>query len=158
VARAILNRRLSFRSRAAPNIIVEFNHIIIPAADKRAAAHFLARVLGLKTTYGPGEQIRLQTGHGLTLDFADFSSALALQCAFMVTESEFDAVLVRLRSEAIDYFASFDGEGRGQINRRHGGRGIYFDGPDRHLFELIEQTDTSAPKGRIKALAIKYAY
>jgi catechol 2,3-dioxygenase-like lactoylglutathione lyase family enzyme len=25
----------------------------------------------------------------------------------------------------------------GQISRRYGGRGVYFDDPDRHLFELM---------------------
>ena len=43
----------------------------------------------------------------------------------------------------------------GEINWRDGSRCIYFDDPDGHLFELIEQLDASATDSRIKAVAIK---
>ena len=152
------DRRKCLRSEAASNIAVEINHIVIPSADKRAAARVLAQVLGLEIDAGHGEVVRIQTVDGLTLDFADASIALVLQCAFLLTNDEFDAALARIRSESIAYFARFDGQGPGRINRRRGGRGIYFDSPDHHLFELIEQGGTAARGNRIKAIAVKYAY
>src|SRR5215472_13104119 len=138
------DRRGCLRSKAASNIAVEINHIVIPSADKRAAARALATVLGLEIESSAVELIRIRTSDGLALDFTDSGAALALQCAFLLTNAEFDAAVERIRGKAIDYFARFNGEGPGLINHRRGGRGVYFDSPDHHLFELIEQNDASA--------------
>jgi hypothetical protein len=143
---------------AASNIAVEINHIVIPSADKRAAARALANILGLEIEYSAGEMVRTRTSDGLALDFIDSGAAVALQCAFLLTDAEFDAAVGRIRSEAIDYFARFDGEGPGLINYRRGGRGVYFDSIDRHLFELIEENETPPRANRIRAIAVKYAY
>lgn len=151
-------RQMCLRSRAALKIAIEVNHIVIPSADKSAAARVLAGVLGLEIERCPRELVRIRTSDGLTLDFADLGAALALQCAFLLTNDEFDAALARIRAESIAHFARFDGEGPGRINHRGGGRGVYFEGPDRHLFELIEQSEAAASGNRIKAIAVKYAY
>jgi catechol 2,3-dioxygenase-like lactoylglutathione lyase family enzyme len=143
------------RSETALNIAVEVNHIVIPAKDKRATAELLACVLGLEVGGCSGEFVRIRGSNGLTLDFSEFNACGAFQCAFLVSDVEFDAALSRINRGAINFYAQFDRTGLREINRRDGGRCIYFDDPDGHLFELIEQLDASAIDSRVKALAIK---
>jgi catechol 2,3-dioxygenase-like lactoylglutathione lyase family enzyme len=158
LARAMPDVGACWRSETALNIAVEVNHIVIPAKDKRATAGLLAYVLGLEVEGDSAQFVRIRTGNGLTLDFSEPKPCCALQCAFLVSDAEFDAALSRISSGTINFYAAFGGKGRGEINRLHGGRGIYFDDPNGHLFELIEQPDASALDSRIKAVAIKCTY
>ncbi len=144
------------RAKTALKIAVEVNQIVIPAKDKRAAAGLLAYILGLEVEGVSSRFVRIRKGDGLTLDFSEPTAWHGLlQCAFLVSRAEFDDVLSRLNRGGINFYAAFDGKGRGEINRLHDGRGIYFDDPDGHLFELIERLGASAPDSRIKAVAIK---
>jgi catechol 2,3-dioxygenase-like lactoylglutathione lyase family enzyme len=143
------------RSETALNIAVEVNRIVIPAKDKRATAALLAYVLGLKVEADAGHFVRIRGSDGLTLDFSQPTACWAFQCALLVSDAEFDDALSRIHSGAIDFYAGFDRTGRGEINHLHGARHIYFDDPNGHLFELIEQLDASATSSRIKAVAIK---
>jgi catechol 2,3-dioxygenase-like lactoylglutathione lyase family enzyme len=143
------------RSETALDVAVEVNHIVIPAKDKRATAELLAYVLGLEVEGCFGEFVRIRGSNGLTLDFSEFNACWAFQCAFLVNGVEFDAALSRIDSGAIHFYAEFDRTGFGKINWRDGSRCIYFEDPDGHLFELIEQLDESASESRIKAVAIK---
>ena len=143
------------RSKTALNIAVEVNHIEIPAKDKRATAELLAYVLGLEVEGRFGESVRILQSNGLTLEFSECNACWAFQCAFLIDDAEFDAALSRINSGAIQFYAEFDRTGFGDINSRDGCRCIYFDDPNGHLFELIEQLDESASESRIKAVAIK---
>ncbi len=135
-------------------IAVEINHIVVPAIDQLATAEFLAHILGLEVQDGRS----VRSIDGLTLDFIEpQSSACVFQCAFLLSGAEFDATLARIRRAGIDFYATFDGKGRGELNRQHGARGIYFNDPDNHLFELIEQINASACDASIKAVAIKFS-
>ncbi len=143
------------RSETALNIAVEVNHIAIPAKDKRATAELLAFVLGLEVDGCVGEFIRIRERNGLTLDFCGSNACWAFQCAFLLSDVEFDAALSRINSGAINFYAEIDRAGFGEINRRDGSRCIYFDDPDGHLFELIEELDASATDSCLRAVAIK---
>lgn len=143
------------RSETAWNVAVEVNHIVIPAEDTRATAGLLAHVLGLEVEADSGEFVRIRTIDGLTIDFSEPKSCWAFQCAFLVSDAEFDAALSRINSGTINFYSAFDGTGRGEINHLHGGRCIYFDDAGGHLFELIEQPAASVTESRIKAVAIK---
>jgi len=116
---------------------IELNHIIVYAKDKRASARFLADVLGLTPEPDWGGFVPLQTGNGVTLDFAEADTVRAQHCAFLVSDGAFDAALERVRRAKIRFFAEFDGSGEGEINHLYGGRGFYFRDPNGHLFELI---------------------
>ena len=130
---------------------VEVNHIVIPASDYRATAELLACVLGLEVQ-DDGRFVSVRSADVLALDFSEpQNSVCVLQCAFLMSGAEFDAALERIRRAGIDFYSSFDGKGRGEWNLQHGGRGIYFNDPDNHLFELIEQ------RSSIKAVAIKFS-
>ena len=146
------------RRRTASNVGVEVNHIVIPAQDQRATARFLAYVLGLEAESDSRQFVRLRSCNGLTLEVSELTACGAFQCALLVTGAEFKAALDRIIDASINFFAAFDRTGRGEINREHGERSIYFDDPDGHLFELIEQADESGRENRIKAVAIKYRY
>ena len=155
LALAMPDPGICWRPRAAPSIAIEVNHIVIPAKDKHASAQLLAYILGLEVEEESGQSVRVRRRDGLTLDFSEPQGCLALQCALLVSETEFDAALSRISSAAIKFSASFDGKGCGEVNLVHGGRGIYFDDPDGHLFELIEELDVSA-ESSVRAVAIKW--
>lgn len=125
---------------------VELNHMIIPAKDKRASARFLADILGLAVGPDWGHFVPLNTGNGVTLDFAEADEIRPMHCAFLVSEVEFDAALQRVRQAGVTFCANFDDSGRGEINHLYGGRGFYFHDPDGHLFELITRPYGATPE------------
>jgi catechol 2,3-dioxygenase-like lactoylglutathione lyase family enzyme len=55
-----------------------------------------------------------------------------------VSDDVFDRALERIRADGIPYWAG-PGHTPGEINTNHGGRGVYFDDPSGHHFELITQ-------------------
>ncbi|HEV8028036.1 MAG TPA: VOC family protein [Stellaceae bacterium] len=126
---------------------VALNHIIVHAKDRWASARFLAGILGLAAGPAWGPFVPVRTANGVTLDFADARDFRPQHCAFLVSEEEFDAALARIKAAGVGFYASFDGTGRGEINRLYGGRGVYFDDPDGHLFELITQPYGAVPEG-----------
>jgi catechol 2,3-dioxygenase-like lactoylglutathione lyase family enzyme len=125
---------------------VELNHTIVPAADKWASAKFLAAILGLEAGPEWGPFVPLRLANGVTLDFADSASLRPQHYAFLLGEAEFDAALARLESAGAAFYASFDRSGRGEINHLYGGRGVYFDDPNGHLFELITRPYGPVPE------------
>ena len=128
-------------------IAVEVDHIVVPARDPRATAELLAYILGLEVQGGA----IVRSGDGLALDVSESRHCYAFQCAFLLSGAEFDAALVRIRRARIDFYATFDGKGPGELNLQHGARGLYFNDSDNHLFELIEH------RSPIKAVAIKFS-
>ena len=66
------------------------------------------------------------------------SEPISLQhFAFLISEAEFDAALPRVRKLAKQIWADPARKQPGRINHHFGGRGVYFEDPDGHLFELI---------------------
>jgi catechol 2,3-dioxygenase-like lactoylglutathione lyase family enzyme len=122
---------------------VELNHTIVPARDARASAEWLARVLGLEAGETTGHFVPVVLGNGVTLDFASVGEGRevpGIHYAFLVSEEEFDAIFGRVREEGITYYADPGGKRPGEINHNHGGRGVYFVGPEEgHYYEVITQ-------------------
>lgn len=117
---------------------VDFNHTIIGSRDKRVAASFLADVLGLPepTPFGPFMVVQLD--NGVSLDFIQHGGHIeSAHYAFLITETDFDAVLGRLRSQNVTYFADPGHRKAGEINTDDGGRGLYFADPSGHNLEVI---------------------
>ena len=125
---------------------VELNHTVIPAKDKWQSAKFLSEILALPAgpQWGPFVPIRLT--NGVTLDFVDSGGFEHHHYAFLVGDAEFDAALARILAANIDFYADFNLDGRGRINRLYGGRGFYFQDPNGHLFELITQPYGAVPE------------
>lgn len=125
---------------------VALDHTIVAAKDRWQSARFLADILGL--TAGPewAHFVPVRTGNGVTLDFVDSSDVRSRHFAFLVGEAEFDASLARLKAADAAFHAGFDGSGPGEINRHYGGRGVYFRGPESHLYEIITRPYGTAPE------------
>jgi len=116
---------------------IELDHTIVPAHDKEASARFFAELFGLSYDGPVAHFAPVRVNDRLTLDFDDRDSFEPQHYAFKVSEAEFDAIFGRIRARGIAY-----GSGPGrmddmQINRRRGGRGVYFRDPNGHAYELL---------------------
>lgn len=118
---------------------VELNHTIVHARDKQASAEFLGEILGLEVGAPYGPFIPVATNNGVTLDFAnsDQDPIATQHYAFLVSEQEFDSIFERIQQAGLAYYAEPGHRGPGQINRRDGGRGVYFPDPDGHAMEIL---------------------
>ena len=116
------------------------NHTIVPAHDKEASARFFARIFGLKYQGPAGHFAPVQVNDTLTLDFDNSDQFEHHHYAFHVSDAEFDAVLERVKAEAIPYGSGPFSREDMQLNTRRGGRGVYFDDPDGHILELLTRT------------------
>jgi catechol 2,3-dioxygenase-like lactoylglutathione lyase family enzyme len=122
---------------------IQLNHFIIAARDKKASAEFLAGVLGLAVPppWGPFQPL---TVGDVSLDFEDAAQVRPMHVAFLVSDADFDAAHRRLQDAGVATYADPFRSQPGEINHLYGGRGVYFDDPDGHYFELI-----TAPYGPV---------
>jgi catechol 2,3-dioxygenase-like lactoylglutathione lyase family enzyme len=126
---------------------VELNHTIVAARDKKAAAEFLAGILGLQVGPPFGPFLPVETSNGVTLDFADRDPAdiVSQHYAFLVSEADFDAIFGRIQQAGITYYADPGHHQPGAINHDDGGRGTYFADPNGHNLEIITRPYGSGP-------------
>lgn len=117
----------------------KLNHTIVHSTDSRASAAFVAELMGFEppARYGPFQVV--ETGNEVSLDFidADPDDIAPQHYAFLVTEEEFDEVFGRIQAQGLTWWADPGQTRAGEINRNDGGRGCYFEAPDRHLLEII---------------------
>lgn len=120
---------------------IQLDHTIVHARDALASATFLADLLDLPppVRFGPFQAVQLD--NGVTLDYLDYPQAegelLVEHYAFLVSETEFDAIFERIRERALPYWADPGRSHPGRINHRDGGRGVYWEEPNGHLLEII---------------------
>jgi catechol 2,3-dioxygenase-like lactoylglutathione lyase family enzyme len=117
---------------------IQLNHTIVAAHDKRASADFFAEVLGLSEPAPFGPFMTVKADNGVTLDFLDREGEIVPQhYAFLVSESDFDQVLGRIRERGLRYWADPHHHDADEINTRDGGRGLYFEDPNGHNLEIL---------------------
>jgi catechol 2,3-dioxygenase-like lactoylglutathione lyase family enzyme len=117
---------------------VELNHTIVSCRDQQRSATFLTEILGLPAATRFGHFLVVQADNGVSLDYSETRGDIAAQhYAFLVGESEFDAAFGRIRDRGLTYWADPGRSRPGEINRRDGGRGLYFEDPDGHLMEIL---------------------
>jgi catechol 2,3-dioxygenase-like lactoylglutathione lyase family enzyme len=117
---------------------VQLNHTIVHSHDKAASARFLTELLGLPEPEPFGPFMVVQAANDVTLDFVDTDGAIPAQhYAFLVTDADFDVIFGRIRERGIPYWADPRHHQPGEINRRDGGRGLYFDDPNGHNLEIL---------------------
>jgi catechol 2,3-dioxygenase-like lactoylglutathione lyase family enzyme len=124
-------------------VAVQLNHTIVSAYDKQESAAFLAEVLGVgpPTSFGPFLVVTLD--NGVSLDFLDGfgldgnGGVHPQHYAFLVTETEFDEILGRIRARGLPYWADPGQTRPGEINTNDGGRGVYWEDPGGHMLEII---------------------
>ena len=115
------------------------NHTIVWCRDQQKSARFLSEILGLPPPRRFAHFLVVDLANDVSVDYyEEKDDPIALQhLAFLVDESEFDAALARVRERTKEIWADPAKREPGRINHHFGGRGVYFDDPDGHLFEII---------------------
>lgn len=119
---------------------VEFNHTIVWSRDKRRAARFFSEMFGLPDPQPYARFMVVKTANRVSVDFADQDEGWKIDpqhYAFLVSDEEFDGIMDRLAERGVTYWADPGRQREGQINHHDGGRGVYFAGPDDHLYEAL---------------------
>ena len=121
---------------------IMLNHTIVPARDKVMSAKFFTRIFGLAFDENAvGYFAPVRVNETLTLDFHDdVDSFESHHYAFHVSDSEFDAILNRVKEAGLAYGSEpWNLENR-ELNSWNGGRGVYFRDPNGHILELMTRT------------------
>jgi hypothetical protein len=120
---------------------IALNHTIVAAADAEISARWLAEMLGLNDPTPWGHFWQVETANGVGLDFASVGdeSIAPQHYAFLITEHDFDQIYQRILSGGHEHWADPAQRHPGEINRHHGGRGVYFLSNDGHFLEIITQ-------------------
>ena len=117
---------------------IQFNHTIVSCRNKQRSATFLAALLGLPPPQPFAPFLVVELSNGVSLDFSETAGEIAVQhYAFLVSEDDFDSISSRLCQRGQEYWADPGQRRSGEINRRDGGRGVYFEDPDGHLLEIL---------------------
>ena len=118
---------------------IELDHLIVPARDRRAAAELIASLFDVTwSETGVGPFCPVYVNAGLTLDFDQADGAFpVLHYCFRVSEIEFDQVLSRLRARGIEFKSNPHGPADMKVNKQHGGRIVYWNEPDGHVWEIL---------------------
>lgn len=117
---------------------VQLNHTIVRAHDKAASAKFLTDILGLPEAKPFAHFLVVEADNGVSLDFDDATGEITPQhYAFLISEDEFDEIFARISDRGIPYWADPGRTRPNEINRRDGGRGVYFCDPNGHFLEVL---------------------
>ena len=117
---------------------ITLNHTIVWARDKNAAARLFAEIFGLRVESSGGHFAPVRVNNTLTLDFADATGTSAGQhYAFHVSDSEFDAILERVKDGGLPFGSGPRSLEDGKLNAWNGGRGFYYKDHDGHVIELM---------------------
>ena len=117
---------------------IQLNHTIVWSSDKTKSANFLAEILGRPAPERFGHFLVVELDNGMSLDFADHDAPIQQQhYAFLISEDDFDVIFARIREKGVQYWADPGCHREGEIHHNDGGRGVYFDSPDKHLLEII---------------------
>jgi hypothetical protein len=98
---------------------VQLNHTIVYASDRTKSARFLAAILGRRAPvrFGPFEVVELD--NGVSLDFTAADGPIQPQhYAFLISETDFDAVFRRVREQGIQYWAHPRHGRPGEVRKR----------------------------------------
>jgi ketosteroid isomerase-like protein/catechol 2,3-dioxygenase-like lactoylglutathione lyase family enzyme len=135
---------------------VTLDHTIVQASNNLASAQFLADILGVPGPDTPAHFTPVLTDNDVALDFMTVGRVLPHHYAFRMTPAQFDEAYERVRAQGLAIFARPDRSGEGEIYRRDGRRGFYFDDPDENLMELIEKSEDEVDR-EVRELATRWA-
>lgn len=119
---------------------ISFNHTIVASRDKHESAEFLAELFGLPSPKPFGHFMVVELEHGASLDYADAPEGADIprqHYAFLVSEQEFDTIYGKITSRSLQHWADPGAKRPGEVNRRDGGRGVYFLDPSGHAMEIL---------------------
>jgi catechol 2,3-dioxygenase-like lactoylglutathione lyase family enzyme len=118
---------------------VDLNHTIVAARDAETSARWFAELFGMLAPEPFGHFWQISTANGVGLDFtsARDREITPQHYAFLVSESEFDAIYGRVTERGLDHWADPMQRHPGELNHNDGGRGVYFLSNDGHFLEII---------------------
>jgi catechol 2,3-dioxygenase-like lactoylglutathione lyase family enzyme len=118
---------------------VDLDHFIVPCHNRAASARRLAELLGVdwqETIFGIFSPVYLNDG--LTLDFVETVENYPVShYCFRVSDEQFDAILGRIRAHGIKYRSHVRGPVNFEVSTDFGGRGVYWNEPDGHQWEML---------------------
>jgi catechol 2,3-dioxygenase-like lactoylglutathione lyase family enzyme len=116
---------------------IRLDHVIVPSHDKVAGAKQLASLLDVPWALSQGAFTPVFVNDSLTLDFADRERFEGYHFCFRMGDAEFDATLARIEAAGITYRSRPRGEDDMKISRRLGGKNLYWQDADGHLWEIL---------------------
>lgn len=118
---------------------IGIDHLTIPSRDRIASAKRLAEILGVPwAESGVGPFSPVYASDTLTLDFDQHDGPIpVLHYCFRVGDAEFDAIVGRLDAMGIPYRGLPHGPDDRRINTDWGGRIVYWNDPDGHMWEAL---------------------
>lgn len=127
---------------------IELDHFIVSCRNKAAAARQLGELLGVpwaESGIGPFAPVYLNDG--LTLDFFETQEDFPVEhYCFRVSDAEFDAILARIQAAGIPYRSAVRGPMDMQVSTQFGGRGIYWNAPEGHQWEMLTVSYARPPR------------
>lgn len=117
---------------------VILDHTIVLSPNKLTSALFLSYILGRPYGGAFARFAPVKLDDELNIDYADADSEDYERRMFtlLVSEDELDAIVERLTAERVPYGSDPAHMEDRQLNRRGGGRGLFFRDPNGHTFEL----------------------
>ncbi len=116
---------------------IQLDHVIVPSHDRVAGAQLLAGLLDVPWEESDGHFTPVYVNDTLTFDFAERETFESHHFCFRVSDAEFDAIFARIQAGRIKYRSHPLGEDDMQINRRLGGKNVYWQDADGHLWEVL---------------------
>ena len=113
------------------------DHLIVPSHSKNVGAKSLGDLLGVPWEEAAGEFAPVYLNDSLTLDFANREQFNSHHYCFHVSDEEFDAIFDRIKAREIAYRSSPRGPDDMQLNTRLGGKNLYWNDADGHIWEML---------------------
>jgi catechol 2,3-dioxygenase-like lactoylglutathione lyase family enzyme len=129
------------------------DHLIVPSHDPVAGAKSLAHLLDVPWQEAQGPFTPVYVNETLTLDFADREPFESHHYCFHVSDAVFDAIHGRIQAAGMAYRSSPLGQTDMQINRRLGGKNLYWQDADGHLWEILTVSYARADSPSLAAAA-----
>lgn len=118
--------------------MIRVDRVGVPARARLDAVGLLGSLFDLdREIPDDGRFARLRVSPEFTIVFYDSEQIQPTHVAFVVDDGAFDAILRRLQSHAVAYGSQPNDSTNGRIDHPLSGRGLFFQMPDGHLFELV---------------------
>ncbi len=116
---------------------IQLDHVIVPSRNPLESARFLAGLLAVPWAESQGYFTPVYVNDTLTFDFAEREVLESHHFCFRVSDEDFDAIFGRIQAAGIPYRSRPRAENDMQINPRLGGKNLYWDDADGHLWEML---------------------
>jgi catechol 2,3-dioxygenase-like lactoylglutathione lyase family enzyme len=130
---------------------IALDHLIVPARDPVASAKLLADLLSVPWEAARGHFTPVYVNDSLTLDFALREKFESHHYCFRVSDADFDAIFERVKGAGIKHRSRPNGPDDLEINTRLGGRNIYWNDADGHIWEILTVSYARAEPAEVSA-------